>query len=201
MGYDRRGRSLPADGQDDFLSTTGLGAGPTALAADTGADFTGFYAAWFRPVRSRLFMMTGSPGLADDLAQEAFLRAWANWDRWEDQGFARSAWVFRIAHNLTIDYFRRAEHAHTAGSLEANEVTEWVGPAAPSEIETAPERLDLTAAIRQLGLRDRQLLTLVAAGFSRQEMAAHMGVALPTLRTQLHRIRTRLRDRLTTGSE
>ena len=70
-------------------------------------DFTAFYdATWARTVACA-FAMTGVLGDAEDLAQEAYSRAWPRWSslrEYDDPG----AWVRRVATRLAVSRWRRA---------------------------------------------------------------------------------------------
>lgn len=54
-----------------------------------------------------IYARVGSQHDAEDLASETFVRALHSLDTYEDRGLPMEAWVFRIAHNLVVDYFRK----------------------------------------------------------------------------------------------
>ena len=53
-----------------------------------------------------VYRMCGDPQLAEEAAQEAFLRAWQNLGRYNPR-FAFRSWVYRIALNAAVDVLRR----------------------------------------------------------------------------------------------
>ena len=59
-----------------------------------------------RPVFSLLYRMVRDRELAEDLAQETFLKAWKALARF-DPGRRFSSWIFKIAHNSALDELRR----------------------------------------------------------------------------------------------
>ena len=89
-----------------------------------------------RPVFSLIYRMVRDRELAEDLAQEAFVRAFNNLGRY-DPSFKFSSWLFKVAYNLTIDHLRkkRLDTVSIHGSPSA--VT--------SEMQAAIMELDLPA--------------------------------------------------------
>ncbi|MEI6136883.1 MAG: sigma-70 family RNA polymerase sigma factor [Chloroflexota bacterium] len=94
---------LPVDGP----------AAPDALdALVDGArqgDSTAFGALYdrFQPEILRyLTHRVGDPDAAEDLAQQVFLKAWQAIPRYESRGVPFKAWLYRMAHNQMVDYFR-----------------------------------------------------------------------------------------------
>ncbi|HPO05497.1 MAG TPA: RNA polymerase sigma factor [Candidatus Gracilibacteria bacterium] len=54
-----------------------------------------------------IYYKTNQKELAEDLCAETFIKVWQNLDKYQNQGQNFSAWVYRIAHNITMDYFRQ----------------------------------------------------------------------------------------------
>lgn len=68
--------------------------------------FESFYAAERRPVLGLAYVLSGSRSGAEDLAQEAFVAAYRNWERvsaYDDPG----AWVRRVVANTSVSWLRR----------------------------------------------------------------------------------------------
>ena len=55
------------------------------------------------------FRVGGRKSDAEDLSHQVFLSAWQNIKRYEFQGFPFSSWLYRIAHNAIIDYYRTSK--------------------------------------------------------------------------------------------
>ena len=143
------------------------------------------------------------PDLADDVTQDAFLRAYDALDTFRnEEGRGFKSWLLRIASNRALDVLRY-EGRRPASSLDAaleSEESNWE-PAESSE--EGPARLSEQAALRQylesaLGdLPDDQRLAVILfdiEGYSYEEIAEISGVAVGTVKSRLHRGRTRLRD-------
>jgi RNA polymerase sigma-70 factor, ECF subfamily len=125
-------------------------AGQQPVRADAGAaDFDSFYEAAALRVVRYAYALTGNLPDAQDIAQEAFARAWQHWD--SIRGYdSPEAWVRRVATNLATNRFRRDRTARAAlHELLARDVP-----------ETSPDTVALIAALRTLPERQRVVLVL-----------------------------------------
>jgi RNA polymerase sigma-70 factor, ECF subfamily len=117
---------------------------------------------------------------SEDIIQETFLRlvrhtANAN----PDDDFR--GWVFRVAHNLSMDLHRSERRRFRGNETDANPVSqEWVDPAPnPEEMILLSERLRrLRAALSQLTPKQRECLLLRAKGLRYREIAVVLGVSV-----------------------
>lgn len=144
-------------------------------------------------VRGLLLRLTGNSTLADDLAQEVFLRAYRGMVGFE--GRARfSTWIYRIAYNVFLNHRTRSKELDALPKgFEAN--------AAAPEGELSPGRFDmrsdLAAAILELPERYRMVVTLYyLEDVSYPEIAEILDLPLGTVKTHLHRAKKLLRDHL-----
>ncbi len=155
---------------------------------------------YHRPILSFVGRMVGGdPALADDLAQDVFLRAWSHLADY-DPSRKFSSWLFKIAHNRTIDQLRRQQ---AAGDAVARRGRRGRGPfevAAPEE-GTSPLRHAESAELARLvqesigELRPsyREILLLrFEQDLQYDEIAGVLGIALGTVKVQLHRARKAL---------
>lgn len=153
--------------------------------------FDEFYATNFATVVVQLRAATGDVAEAQDLAQEAFSRAWGRWDRivtYDDP----AAWVRRVAWNLAVSRWRRAR---TTWSFLAKQRPEHIeGP--------GPDRVALHDALRKLPLHQRRAVTLFyLADMSTGQIAEDCGVPESTVRSWLHRARASLLAQLADHQE
>jgi RNA polymerase sigma-70 factor, ECF subfamily len=157
-----------------------------------------------RPVFSLVLRMVQNPATAEDLAQEVFVKAFRHLDTY-DERWKFSSWLFKIAHNTTIDHLRRG--GPETVSLEGEEddkgglATVLADPAAADPQATA-ERRDLARslerAIRRLRPEYRQaVLMFYAHGASYQDICEVTGLPLGTVKTNLHRARKELAQAMT----
>lgn len=82
---------------------------------DTEA-FGELYDILLTPIYRYIFYKVQNQETAEDLTEEAFLKAWQNISKYKVGKHPFTAWLYRIAHNVTIDYFRSHEEV-----LEINE--------------------------------------------------------------------------------
>lgn len=154
-----------------------------------------------RPVYSLVARMVQDPGLAEDLAQEVFIKAFRRLDTYDPQR-KLSSWLFKIAHNTTIDHLRR--HAPETVPLEAERDDEHRGGLAAVLSDTstenpsaAAERKDMARALERAIARLRpeyreSVVLFYIEGASYQEICEATGLPLGTVKTNLHRARKEL---------
>lgn len=115
----------------------------------------------------------GNMADAEDIAGEVFLKATASIDKYMERGVPIEAWLFKIAHNLVIDYWRRkskVEFVPIDGMQpEDNEDVEGIA-------ETKIEFSRVVKALGQLTDEQRQVIELRFLGeLSSEETASVMG--------------------------
>jgi RNA polymerase sigma-70 factor (ECF subfamily) len=156
-----------------------------------------------RPVYSLVARMVQDPGLAEDLAQEVFIKAFRRLSTYDPQR-KLSSWLFKIAHNTTIDHLRK--HAPETVPLEAEKDDEHRGGLAAVLSDTstedpsaAAERRDMARALERaiacLRPEYRESVVLFyIEGASYQEICEATGLPLGTVKTNLHRARKELAE-------
>ena len=115
------------------------------------------YERYFDRIYNYVYARLGRAEDAEDLAIDTMTRSLTRLDLFHDQGVAFSSWVYRIAHNATIDHYRRQGKVTTV-SLEYAPLSESADPS-----ELAVEQLsndDLRAALRDLTDEQQQVLIL-----------------------------------------
>jgi len=146
---------------------------------------------WRRARTALAFLRKQRRDEAQDVAQEAFCRAWQNWAKvsaYDDP----VAWVRKVAWRLAISRWRRAK---TALAYVRRQREEHVP-------EVSPDRVALTAALATLPVAQRRAVVLhYMAGMQISEIARQEGVADGTVKSWLHRARTTLAGRLDEASE
>lgn len=152
------------------------------------AEFTALYQARFGDLAAQLYAYTGDTGEAQEVVQEAFLRAWQRWQqigRYDDP----VAWVRRVAWNLATSRHRKvAVFRRFAAKIAAADHEKPVGP----------ERVALVNALRKIPEQHRRALVLhYLADLSVADIAHEVAVAEGTVKSWLHRGRAELAKHLT----
>ncbi len=125
--------------------------------------------------------------LADDLVQEALLRALRAEEQWIS-GTSLRAWVFHILRNVFLEQMRRRGTERRA--LEKMPPPEEMGP---TPQEDHGEMNDLSRALQELPLSQREALILVGAhGLSHEEAAMIVGAPVGTVKARVARARAAL---------
>ncbi len=142
------------------------------------------YALCLRMVRDRT--------RAEELTQEAFVRAWEKLNSFRGDA-AFSTWLHRLTVNLVLtDQRSRARRTDRVTLADENGL-----PDTPARNEAPGERVDLEAAIATLPEGARQVFVLYEIeGYRHEEIAEMMGIASGTTKAQLHRARRLLREAL-----
>jgi RNA polymerase sigma-70 factor, ECF subfamily len=141
--------------------------------------------------------MTAHRATAEDCTQEAFIQAWRSLPGFEGRS-AFGSWLHRIAVNAVLAQGRRRrERLGTLGSAD-DEAAALPDPT----VGDAGTVLDLEAGLRRLPAGARQALVLVGIyGYSHEEAADLLGVAIGTCKSQVHRARQLLGQRLEATEE
>lgn len=145
-------------------------------------NFDDFFAATFGKVRAAAARIAG-PDLAEDLAVEAFARAFARWGRVSKIDSPES-WVVRVAINAALDEVRRKKA--------------FLPPiVARDAMADILERDDVVSAIRSLTRRQQEVVVLrYIVDLPESEVAHVLGVSTGSIKTHLYRATQRLRDQL-----
>ena len=182
------------------LSTTAL----------TQQEFEKLFLRSQRRAYSLAYRLTGNAADAEDVTQDAYVRAWNNFDTY-DATRSFEGWLFRIITNRVIDMRRRQKRvpmysldtpiqgdddgqplAHEFASPDSNPEDIVIGPIMEEKLQRALSSLptDYRTAILLCDVEQR----------SYQEIADAMDCAIGTVRSRIHRARVMLRKQLESGS-
>jgi RNA polymerase sigma-70 factor (ECF subfamily) len=177
-----------------------------ATAADTdhslvrlaiGGDVQAFEAIYRRHVsriHGVILRLVGGHGVrAEDLTQEAFVRAWQALPKFRFES-AFATWLHRLAVNTALMELRTRRAQPLFDDDE--ERLDDLGMADSAGQNTALT-MDLERAVATLPPRARAVLVLYdVEGWKHEEIASELGMAVGSSKAQLHRARQLLRDRL-----
>jgi RNA polymerase sigma-70 factor (ECF subfamily) len=160
-----------------------------------------------RPVFALLFRMLRDRELAEDLAQETFIKALNAIESYRPE-FKFSSWIFKIANNAAIDHLRRREldtlsldgspHAETPEAMQATALQIGGRQESPLDAVEAGELGGMIEeAIGRLRPEYRSCILLRhVEGRAYEEIAEILNLPLGTVKTYIHRARNELRQAL-----
>jgi len=160
-----------------------------------------------RPVFSLLYRMVRDRALAEDLAQETFIKVLNGIKSYKPE-FKFSSWIFKIANNAAIDHIRRrsidtlsldgAPDAQTPEAMKATAIQlDAKGETPLQEVENRELGSAIERAIGRLRPEYRACILLRhVEGYSYEEIAATLDLPLGTVKTYIHRARNELRGYL-----
>jgi len=160
-----------------------------------------------RPVFSLIYRMVRDRALAEDLAQETFVKVLNALDTYRPE-YKFSSWIFKIANNAAIDQLRKREvdtlsldgapGARTADEIEATALQAVDRGESPlAELEARELGSQIEQAIGKLRPEYRTAILLRhVEGRAYEEIAEVMDLPLGTVKTYIHRARLELREYL-----
>jgi RNA polymerase sigma-70 factor (ECF subfamily) len=163
-------------------------------AGDVDA-FSELYTRYSSRIYTLVVRMSGSPQTGEDLLQEIFLQAYRKIGSFKGDA-AIGTWLYRLALNHCLDFVRgrqaKMEKATDALEVDGNEAL------ATAPRESPVERIDLERAIQQLPVGCREVFVLHdVEGYEHKEIAAMLGIAEGTSKSQVFKARMKLRALLT----
>ena len=152
------------------------------------ADFDAFYQASARRVVLYLYAVCGDLADAQDLAQEAYARAWQHWSK--VAGYDNpEAWVRAVGWRLAANRWRGLRRRWAAQAR--------LGPPDVVTPSPSPDRVAVVAALQQLPPAQRQAVALhYLFDMSVNDIALSTGTPAGTVKARLSRARTALADLL-----
>lgn len=143
-------------------------------------------------ISSFIWRMTGNQRDAEELAQETFVRAFFQIHQYRPKS-AFAAWLYRIARNLCLDYFRSRAYRQKTLNIPLDDLPDIAESNARPEMDE--DRQDLQEAIGQLPVHLREPLILtVLKGMSHAEAGLRLGISSKAVEVKCYRARERLRQ-------
>ncbi len=186
-----------------LASLNALGDGELVSTAIAGreAGFEELVRRYQRPIAAYVYRMVGDYDAALDLTQEVFIKVYNSLARYRSE-FKFSTWIYKIAHNASIDYLRRhivREQALCSSidgdrreiSIESRRLTP------EQESERRERRSEIESVVQLLPAAYRELIALRHShDLSYDEIAEVTGLPLGTVKNRLFRAREAMRDQL-----
>jgi RNA polymerase sigma-70 factor (ECF subfamily) len=141
------------------------------------------------------YRMAGTADLAEELAQDVFVRAWQKLGSFRGES-AFSSWLHPLTVNVALSE-RRSRRRRVARVMTTDDLTEFERPGPPTRSDGPEAGFDLERALATLPPGARAVFVLHdVEGYKHAEIAERTGVATGTSKAQLHRARRLLREAL-----
>jgi RNA polymerase sigma-70 factor (ECF subfamily) len=139
-----------------------------------------------------VYFRVGNADDAEDLTEQVFLKAWQALPGYEQRGYPFTSWLYRIAHNVVADHYRKAAGRPRGPSMDLAPFKDWAEdagqPAALDQVIQAEETEALAAAIVQLSDEQQQVIILrFIEGMSHAEVSDILGKSKGACRVIQHR--------------
>ncbi len=158
------------------------------------STFTLFYKQMVSQIYAYLFYRTDNESDAEDLCAETFERVYKNWDTLRINNQERIGWLFRVAHNLVVDYQRKMKWRRWLNlNLLKNRSGDDEGPERYTINLEEHERLCIFLSF--LSNIEKEVVALrFSTDFSYQEIASLLRLSEANVGTILHRSIKKLRS-------
>jgi RNA polymerase sigma-70 factor (ECF subfamily) len=159
------------------------------------AAFGELYERYIKKIYTYLYYRVGNHADAEDLTSRVFQKAFTHLPGYKHQGFPFSAWLYRIAHNVVVNWYRDQSRRNVVGLDEATRHSLEEEPG--SVLERTAERDSLLSIIRGLSADKQQVLILkFAEGYSNTEIGMILGKSEGAIKSLYHRTLIQLRDEI-----
>ena len=82
-----------------------------------GKSFETLYVRYMEAIYRYIFFRVGDEAQAEDLTEETFVRAWEALPKYQHRKHPFSSWLYRIAHNLIVDHYRKRKSVPISNGL------------------------------------------------------------------------------------
>jgi len=170
-----------------------------ALLAGVAAGDADATAAFVRRFQNRVFglalTMVGDRAVADDIAQEALVRAWRHAGNYDARRGSVVTWLLTITRNLAIDSLRAMRSQPTDPDVIAALLPAAGGSGPDGAVVAADEVRRMRIALETLPVEQRRAVLLARlSGMTAVEIGEHEGVPVGTAKTRIRSGLLRLRE-------
>lgn len=153
------------------------------------------YDHYIAPIYRFIFLKVSDKAAAEDITHEVFLRAWQNIGSYNDQGHPFSSWLYQIARNKVIDYYRTKRNNVSLENIAEDSIQ--VAPAIAENLDLQSSFQQVKAAISQLNEEQQNVIILrFIEEKSSSEIAEIIGKSEGAVRIIQHRALNKLRELL-----
>lgn len=193
---------LPAEAANEVTSNPKLAAEYQAsvLAATQGSieAFEQLYNSHVDQIHRYIYYRVNNQTEAEDLVGQVFLQAWSSISNYKPNGSPFVAWLYTIAHNLVVNYYKKSERQAKLQMPLGDWVADVQGPDDPyRELSQKMRNEALRRAIIKLGQEQQQVIYLrYIEDYSHQQIAAVLGKSEAAVRVIQFRAQKALRQLL-----
>ena len=172
-----------------------------AIGGKADESFQELVSRYQRPIVSYIYRMLSDYDASLDVTQEVFIKVYNSLDKYSSE-YKFSTWLYRIAHNATIDHIRRNSKNLQSLETENQEGTyqlqlESPRPTPEEDRERSEWRSEIESVVKCLPSAYRELITLRhAKDLSYGEIAEITDLPLGTVKNRLFRAREMMREML-----
>ncbi len=166
-------------------------------------NFNRIFDTYEKPIYNYVLRMVKYPMIAEELTQDIFINVYENLQNFRSDS-KLSTWIYKIATNQCMDYFRTASHKHEEKTkwLEENDLINYSSSADVQKIISIEEQLIKSEMGECIGdfintLPEDYRVVIVLhdlQGFKNREIAEIINSSLGTVKIRLHRARKKLRN-------
>lgn len=159
-----------------------------AAAKKNPKAFSALYDKYFEQIYLFIFKRVQDEAIAGDVCQEAMLKAWANLSKYEDRGFAFSAWLYRIASN-EVNLFFRAQKKMVTVEIEDKHVKSMMSELEIGTLEKESDQDKLLKVLSNLKPEHTEIIELrFFMQYSFKDIADFYGITEANAKMRLYRV-------------
>ena len=151
--------------------------------------FTAFYHANLKRIYRYVYFRVGkNQQVAEDLTSEIFMKALEHFEKY-DENISESAWIYRIAHNKVLNYWR-----DTKPTADIDDAAVAADVGGVDERGKLNERMDIEALLAKLTPEERELVTMkYLSGYRYATMGEVLGKSADAVKVATHRAMQKLK--------
>lgn len=164
-------------------------------------NFNQAYNSYYKKVLSYVSFKINSNEIGEEITQDVFMKVYTNFDKYDESKAELQTWIFNIAKNAIIDYWRKVK-LETTSISQVNEEGKEIIQVADNETPLSSFLKDeyaelLDNYLNLLPQKYRQTATLFYKDeFTYREIAAELGIKLSTVKIRLLRAKNMLRENI-----
>jgi len=135
---------------------------------------------------------------AEDLTHQAFLRAWENVEKYKDEGFPFSSWLYKIARNAIIDHYRSTRHSKEEVTIEdVEELSDNEDLPLDMKLDQKIEIFRISTAIKKLKDVEQDIIIMrFVDDLPHEEVARAVGKSVSATKLIQHRAIKKIKELL-----